>query len=475
MNIQYLTTFLSISLFGINSLCPLTGDSYTIHMPMHLDLNNSGSFVVSVEGNNILEDDTLNIRFADRFTLHDRHGKDDIYGNVSNNDLYFDASNANEKTVYYSIDDVSVGEWFGDLNVTISLDRIEDSSVLKDGSSINKILKSINPNIITFSHDIIDGNYLYDLSLDQDESILLYQNGNEVIITNGKNAPIKSGEDLSSLFARVTNLTTINNLNYIDTSKCTNMSKMFQRSEALTAIDVSGLNTSNVTDMSYMFENCHGCTNIIGLDNLDYAKVRTFKNFMNDDRVLTNMPDIGSWNISSACTDLTAAFKAVGYTSGGEGTSIWPATLDLSNWDVTNVTSLKETLYNAFGVVELNVSSWNTSKVKDMSGFLKMVDSSEESCLTTIIGFEDWDVSKVTTMSNMFYDCINLTNVDFSLWEPRSLTDISNAFYDTLYLDLHIFDNWDQYFNASTIKKTNCFGNHSGDSMSGDYRPEWSK
>lgn len=478
MNLAYLSTFLSISLLGTTSLSPLTGDSYTIKMPTHLDLEDNGSFTVSIDENNILENDALNITFDDTFVLHDKHGKDDIYGNIQNGNLIFSMDNPNEKTVSYNVNDISVGEWYGDLNVTISLDRIEDNGTLKDGPTINKLLTSLNPTIITFSHDKINGDYLYDLSVEQDESILLYKNGNEVIITNGKSSPIKSGTDLSKLFNRISNLVAINNLDYLDTSECTNMTKMFQRSEALTSVDVSYFNTSNVTDMSYMFENLHGCTEIIGTENFDFSNVKTLKNFMNDDRLLTNLPDIGSYNITNKCTDLTAAFKAVGYKAGEYGSSVWPKNLDLSKWDVSSVTSLKETLYNSFGVEILNVSGWDTSKVKDMSGFLKMSDYSELSRLTTIIGFEDedcWNVSNVTNMSNMFCECIELSNVDFSSWRPTSVTNISNMFYNNQSLDLHIFDDWGTYFDSSAVNKTGIFGNDAGCKVDTTYRPEWSK
>lgn len=473
MNLTYLSTFLNLVLLGTTSLSPLTGDSYTIHFPTHIDLKDTGSFVVSVEG--MQESDNLNIKFDDSFVLHDSHGKDDIHGTLSNNNLTFSTDDCGQKIVTYSVDNASVGKWSGQLNVSISLDRVEDNSALIDGPSINKILSSLNPSVITFSHDQINGDYLYDLSVEKDESILLYQNGNEVIITNGKNSPIKTGNDLSKLFYRITNLTTINNLNYLDTSNCTSMSKMFQRSEKLVYIDVSGLNTSGVTDMSYMFENCHGCLEIIGIDDLDYSHVTTFKNFMNDDRVLSVAPNISSWNITSACTDLTAAFKAIGYKTGETGSSIWPSNIDLSNWDVSNVTSLKETLYNTFGIETLNVSNWNTSKVKDMSGFLKMYDSGEESLLTTIIGLEDWDISTATNLSGMFYECINLANADFSNWQPTSATNISNMFYDTYYLDLHVFDDWDQYLNLGSVNISNCFGSYSGYAINGDYKPQWSE
>ena len=47
-----------------------------------------------------------------------------------------------------------------------------------------------------------------------------------------------------------------------NTSKVTNMNRMFQFCNGLTSLDLSGWNTSNVTDMTSMFYNCSGLTSL---------------------------------------------------------------------------------------------------------------------------------------------------------------------------------------------------------------------
>ena len=54
-------------------------------------------------------------------------------------------------------------------------------------------------------------------------------------------------------FSKCENLTEIKNMENLDTSECTNMSKMFYNCFSLTNLDVSHFDTSNVTDMSFMF------------------------------------------------------------------------------------------------------------------------------------------------------------------------------------------------------------------------------
>lgn len=467
MNIKHLDTILSITLLSSTSFNPPVGDSYTILMPTHINLANSGSFTVAIENNSVLEEDTINIEFEDSFVLHDSHGKDDIYGTITNNNLTFTSNDTDEKTVSYNVNNASVGEWYGDLNVTISLDRVEDNGVLMDGTSINKLLNNINPTIITLSHDDLGDNYLYDISKNQDESILLYQNGDEVIITNYNDSPIVLNEDSSKLFQRITNLTTINNLNYLDTSKCTTMKNMFSLSDKLTVIDVSGWNTSNVTDMESMFGSCYGLTQIIGIDSLDYSNVTTLKGFMSGDSKIEVAPNIGSWTITTECKNLSNAFDRVGYDVGS---TVWPTSIDLSNWRVDNVTTLASMLYCVPDIQTLNVTGWNTSKITNMSKFLMSVES-----LTTIIGIDRWNVEKVTNMSSMFYGCKNLINDDFSSWHPVAVTNLSSAFRECEKLNLHIFDSWSDYIAGRTVTKTNVFKDAGTKSESGTYQPQWSK
>ena len=48
-----------------------------------------------------------------------------------------------------------------------------------------------------------------------------------------------------------------------------------------------------------------------------------------------------------------------------------------------------------------------------------------------IIGLEDWDVSEVTNMKEMFKDCDNF-NADLSKWNVSSVKDMRYMFYDCI-------------------------------------------
>ena len=57
-------------------------------------------------------------------------------------------------------------------------------------------------------------------------------------------------------------LTSINGINYLNTSEVTKMGAMFRSCSRLTSLDVSGFNTSKVKDMGDMFYECGSLTSL---------------------------------------------------------------------------------------------------------------------------------------------------------------------------------------------------------------------
>lgn len=474
MNIKYINTILSNVLFLTNSFVSPVRDSYSIYLPEHLDLSESGSFDIGLNGQ-LETNDTISIDFENTFVLSDKHGKNDITGSILNPNISFDSDTSTQATINYEVYDASVGEWSGNLGLTITLETKAESNLLIDGTSINEILTQLNPTTITFSHDIIDGNYLFDLSLAKDESILLYQNGNEVIITNKINKPIIANEDMSNFF-KMLNIQTINNLNYLDTSRTTNMSCLFQNCQAITSLDVSSLNTGSVTDLSYAFATMNNLNYLYGLENFDVENVTTFSHLLDSNKALKQIPDLSGWNVSDKCVDISYMMNSIGYTTGKSNSSIWPKNIDYSNWTTSNITNMERAFSNCFSCVNFKITGWDTSSCINMAGMFRMQDAVEKSKLARIEGIEDFNVNNVIDMSYMFYECRSLSkDNDFSLWTPYSIENLSYAFYNTRSLNLKTFENWYLCFDENTINKTECFGSYAGYLIDKTYKPEWSK
>lgn len=66
----------------------------------------------------------------------------------------------------------------------------------------------------------------------------------------------------SRWFRRLTNLTTIEGLEHLNTSEVTEMEGMFEKCYAITTLDLSNFDTSKVENMSGMFRLCKSLTNL---------------------------------------------------------------------------------------------------------------------------------------------------------------------------------------------------------------------
>ena len=151
----------------------------------------------------------------------------------------------------------------------------------------------------------------------------LYIQGNDAIY-------LSSGLALFSLVdldARMTTLTTIEGLEYVDTSQITNMMDMFAYCAFLTNLDLSNFDTSQVTVMSDMFNEC------ISLTSLDLSRFDTSQ--------VTNM-----MGMFSNCISLTS--------------------LDLSSFDTSQVTDMQFMFYGCSSLTSLDLSNFDTSQVTDI-------------------------------------------------------------------------------------------------------------
>ena len=92
----------------------------------------------------------------------------------------------------------------------------------------------------------------------------------------------------------------------MDFSRVTDMSRMFEYCFSLTSLDLSGLNTSQVTNMSYMFNGCSSLTSL-DLSNFDTSKVLDMSYMF---RMCRNLPSLDLSNFdTSQVTDMSGMFS----------------------------------------------------------------------------------------------------------------------------------------------------------------------
>ena len=154
----------------------------------------------------------------------------------------------------------------------------------------------------------------------------------------------------SYMFSGMKNLTTVKNPENLDTSSVTSMRSMFYNTPRLTSIDVSSWDTSKVTNFAWMF----GCdssadttsqlTAVTGAENLVQNEATTIYCMFYDCKALTTI-DVSNWDVSNV-TNISWCFTRANITK-----------LDLSNWDLSSNTVTTYFILGTNNLTEITLSS----------------------------------------------------------------------------------------------------------------------
>ena len=195
--------------------------------------------------------------------------------------------------------------------------------------------------------------------------------------------------NMTRMFSGTSSLTTLDLSNF-DTSKVTNMSRMFEDASSLIILNLSSFNTSQVTDMQGMFYGMSSLTTL-DLSNLDTSKVTDMHAMFSGMSSLTSL-DLSNFDTSNV-TMMYFMFS---------GTSSL-TTLDLSNFNTSKVTSMHDMFYGMSSLTSLDLSNFNTSQVTDMSLMFYLEDKDIlKDKLEKIYVNNDFDTTRLTNFSEMF-------------------------------------------------------------------------
>lgn len=286
---------------------------------------------------------------------------------------------------------------------------------------------------------------------------------------------------------------TVNNfdLRSWDVGNVTDMSQMFaflnysvRYKDKPLSINIDGWDVGNVTNAAAMFYYTEYGSSL-GTFNLK-AKDLTFTNLL----YATNMfygvgnlaADLSGWDVgpqanilsgdifnTSSSRDIridasnwvirnTNDKSAINSTFDGIGSTV---SLDLSNWDVSGITTLSYAFSNNKNILSLDVTGWDTSAVTNMEGLFY------GSRPQKIIGIESWNTSNVTNMEYAFSNMLvnsseyataqlqydyssNIYNhfgeADYSLagWDVSNVTSMMSMFENATLSDrlLDSIKNW---------------------------------
>lgn len=212
-------------------------------------------------------------------------------------------------------------------------------------------------------------------------------------------------------------LTTIEHLDYLNTSEVEYMNSMFTKCTGLETLDLSSFNTEKVKNMYAMFD---GATNL--------RSIKLPKGF-----------------IGSSVTDLNRMFR--GCASLTE--------LDLSGSNAEKVKNMGSMFYGCVALSNLNLSGFKTGSLTDMqylfsscqslesldlSGFntenvTSMVSMFSQCSSLRSLDLSSFNTSKVIGMNLMFYNCTNLESIDLSSFETENLQQMPHMFYSCTKLE----------------------------------------
>ena len=270
----------------------------------------------------------------------------------------------------------------------------------------------------------------------------------------------------------------INNLQYLNTSKVTDMSAMFSGCSSLTELDLSNFDISEVRYMYAMFANCTNLTTIYVSDKWSTAAVA----------------DHGSIDMFGGCEKLVGGNGTpydVNHRDAEyariDGLNGQPGYLTAMPYLVLNGTTLTfydDGEYNKEGTV-FTLSSWNSRTEEECTSVTKVVfDPSFAHArptstsfwftsltnLTTLTGMENLNTSEVTEMFMMFGNCSSLTELDLSHFNTSKVTNMGLMFVECGNLTtIYVGSGWStKNATESSAMFANCFNLVGGKSTTYD-------
>ena len=233
-------------------------------------------------------------------------------------------------------------------------------------------------------------------------------------------------------FQGYVNLTSIEGIEYLNTSQVTDMHNMFSECSHLQTTDFSGFDTRKVKDMSYMFHNC-GSLKSLDISNFNTSEVTDMRGMFDGCTGLTSL-DLSHLNTSKVSV-MASMFQSC----------IHLLSVNLSGWDTRNVISMTSMFRRCLSLKTLDLSGFDTrEKTCTMGDMFKVCKE-----LTTIFVSDKFAVGTGDTGDGtMFQGCNKLKGAN-ALDENNPQTGIDNANYKTGYFTKLVGKNGDEKIGAT--------------------------
>ena len=238
-------------------------------------------------------------------------------------------------------------------------------------------------------------------------------------------------------------LTTIEHLDYLNTSEVDDMRSMFSSCTSLETLDLSSFNTEKVTNMVTMFENSKHLRSLKLPKGFIGSSVTNLNAMFRDCESLTELDLSGSnsENVKDmsemfygcrALSKLVLTDFKTGQVSTMESMFLGCSTLetlDVSSFNTENVTTMVGMFNNCSSLRSLDLTGFNTANVTGMSSMFKKCSSLRS------LDLSSFNTRKVTYMQNMFEGCTNLESIDLSSFDTENMRSMTGMFFSCTKLE----------------------------------------
>ena len=275
-----------------------------------------------------------------------------------------------------------------------------------------------------------------------------------------------TGWDVSSVtnmygtFLNCTSLESIVGLETWDVSAVTTTNRLFSQCPMLKEIDLSTWKLTAVTDAERMFYKCEVLEEL-NAANWDLRSLVNARDMFKYCYKLKQIKGMGNWktgNVESLWDtfalcwsletleglqnwDLSSAIKVAGtfqqcFALTDEDVAV------LYNWDTSNFEDISWLFKGATGLVNIDLSNWDVSNVTKFNSLFSSSDSNSGAMNIKTTGIENWDVGNGDNLSYMFYGCGQIESLDLSKWDVSKVTTTYHMFADCYKLASLNFTGW---------------------------------
>ena len=266
----------------------------------------------------------------------------------------------------------------------------------------------------------------------------MFRRNYNILITATDSPDLTNCSSFQEMFsnALTTAICTNGSINNWNVSYINNMSSTFIGANGMNA-DISNWDVSNVTDFNSMF--AYASAFNVDISGWNVSSGQYFQNMLAYTSSFT--VDIGNWNVSSALNMSTMFFGAGTSTNTTQNLSVKVVNSGQANQYLAWYTPLCQNFYRMFRqsyyANSTDFQNWNVSSVTNMkemfystyarrpdSAWLNTANMTPKSVTLGGVTFNAWNTSSVTTFDGMFSN--SRFNLDVSGWDVSGANDLSD-------------------------------------------------